>query len=230
MKTLGVIGGVSWESSAAYYRLLNQAVKSRLGSFHSAELVMYSLDFAPVVRLEHEERWDELAMLLIGVAHKLEAAGASALLIASNTLHSVASEVQSQLRIPLLHIADAVAAEVCRAGIKSVGLLGTRFVMEKAFYKERLAASGLEIRIPGPSQRNVVHDIIYDELAAGEIRETSRRKLLEIIHDLIRRGAHGVILGNTELPLLLDASHTSVRLFDSMEIHVNTAVSLALGG
>jgi aspartate racemase len=228
MKTIGVIGGVSWEASAAYYRLLNQAVKSKLGSLHSADLVMYSLDFAPVVRLEHEERWDELAMLLIGVAHRLEAAGASSLLIASNTLHNVASQVQSQLRIPLLHIADAVAAEVRRAGVKSVGLLGTRFVMEKDFYKERLAASGLEITIPPAAERDIVHDIIYNELARGEMKETSRREVLQIMDHLRSKGARGVILGNTELPLLLDATHTSVRLFDSMKIHVNTAVSLAL--
>jgi aspartate racemase len=189
---------------------------------------MYSLDFAPVVKLEHEERWDELAELLVAVAYKLEAAGAIALLIASNTLHNVADQVQSRLSIPLLHIADAVAAEVCRAGITSVGLLGTRFVMEKNFYRERLAAGGLDIAIPAPAERQIIHNIIYNELAAGEVRESSRRQILRIIHSLAVNGANGVILGNTELPLLITPSDTSVRLFDSIEIHVNKAVSLAL--
>ena len=228
MKVIGLIGGVSWESSSEYYRLVNQAVKSRLGSLHSAELIMYSLDFEPLARLEHDGQWDQLATVLIAAAQKLEVAGASFVLIASNTLHKVAQQVQAELGIPLVHIADAMAEAVTRAGVSSVGLLGTRFVMEQGFYRERLAAKGLKIVVPPEEARDFIHDLIYKELALGDIRETSRRGVLEIIDKLAKVGAAGIVLANTELPLLIRAEDTRAMVFDSMAIHVNKAISLAL--
>jgi aspartate racemase len=228
MKTIGLIGGVSWESSAEYYRLINRAVKSRLGALHSAELMMYSLDFEPVARLEHDEQWDQLATVLIAAARKLELAGASFVLIASNTLHKVAPQVQAQLSIPLVHIADAVAEAVTRAEVSTVGLLGTRFVMEQDFYSERLAAHGLKIVVPSEEAREFIHSLIYQELALGEVRETSRHRVLEIIEDLAKAGTAGIVLANTELPLLIRVEETRAMVFDSMAIHVNKAVLLAL--
>ena len=228
MKVIGLIGGVSWESSSEYYCLINQAVKSKLGAFHSAELVMYSLDFEPIARFEHDEDWGQLARVLIAAARKLEIAGASFVLIASNTLHKVAPQVQSQLGIPLVHIADAVAEAVTRAGVSSVGLLGTRFVMEQGFYRGRLAAHGLKIVVPPEEARDFIHSVIYKELALGDIRETSRRGVLEIIEELTKEGAAGIVLANTELPLLIRVEDARGMVFDSMAIHVNKAVSLAL--
>jgi aspartate racemase len=228
MKVIGLIGGVSWESSSEYYRLINQAVKSKLGALHSAELVMCSLDFEPIARLEHDEHWDELATVLVAAPRKVEVAGASFVLIASNTLHKVAPQVQAQLDIPLVHIADAVAEAVTQAGVSSVGLLGTRFVMEQNFYRERLATDGLRIVIPSEEARDFIHGVIYKELALGEIRETSRRMVLEIIEALVREGAGGIVLANTVLPLLIRTEDTRALVFDSMAIHVNKAVSLAL--
>jgi aspartate racemase len=227
MKVIGVIGGVSWESSSEYCRLINQAVKSKLGAMHSAELVMWSLDFEPIARLEHDEQWDQLARVVIAAAQKLEVAGASFVLIASNTLHKVAPQVQAELSIPLVHIADAVAEAVNRAGISSVGLLGTRFVMEQDFYGQRLAAHGLEIMVPPKEARDFIHSVIYNELALGEIRETSRRGVLEIMNALEKAGATGVVLANTELPLLIRSEDARTIVFDSMAIHVDKAVSLA---
>jgi aspartate racemase len=228
MKPVGIIGGVSWESTAEYYRLFNEVVKARVGPEHSAELLIYSLDFAPVARLENEEKWDELASLLIDVGRKLESAGARSLVIASNTLHKVAAQVESKLRIPLVHIADAVAAEIHNTNIKTVGLLGTRFVMEQEFFKERLTARGVNIVIPSEPERALVHNVIFNELVLGEISDDSRCAVLKIIRELTTSGAEGVILACTELPLLIRPSDTPVRLFDSMAIHVNEAVSFAL--
>lgn len=228
MKVIGLIGGVSWESSLEYYRLINQAVKFRLGALHSAELVMYSLDFEPIAQLEHEGKWDQLAALLVAAARKLEVAGASFVLISSNTLHKVAPQVQAQLGIPLVHIADAVAEAVTQAGISSVGILGTRFVMEQGFYRERLAAHGLKIVVPPEEARDFIHGVIYKELALGDIRETSRREVLEIIEALAKAGTEGIVLANTELPLLIRADDAPTMMFDSMAIHVTKTVSLAL--
>ena len=188
---------------------------------------MYSLDFEAIARFEHDEHWDQLATVLITAARKLEVAGASFVLIASNTLHKVAPQVQAQLGIPLVHITDAVAEAVTRAGVSSVGLLGTHFVMEQDFYRERLAAHGLKIVVPPETARDFIHGVIYNELALGDIRETSRRGILEIIEELAKAGA-GIVLANTELPLLIRAEDTRAMVFDSMAIHVNTAVSLAL--
>jgi aspartate racemase len=228
MKPIGIIGGVSWESTAEYYRLFNEAIKSRLGPKHSAELIIYSLDFAPVALLENEEKWDELATLLTAVGQRLESAGAACLVVASNTLHKVASELQANLQIPLVHIADSVANEIQKTDMKTIGLLGTRFVMEQDFFRERLAAGGLSIIVPSVSERAMVHDVIFNELVLGKITDHSRHEVLKIIDQLNAAGAEGVILACTELPLLIRPIDTAIRLFDSMAIHVNEAVSLTL--
>jgi aspartate racemase len=228
MKPVGIIGGVSWESTIEYYRLFNQAVKAQVGPNHSAELLIYSLDFAPVAQLENQEKWDQLATLLIDVGRRLESAGALSLLIASNTLHKIASEVEANLVIPLVHIADTVVSEIRTTDIKTVGLLGTRFVMEQDFFKERLTAKGINVLIPSESQRAFVHDVIFTELVLGAIRDQSRETLLSIVDELTAAGAEGVILACTELPLLIRSSDTTVTLFDSMALHVKEAVARAL--
>lgn len=228
MKVIGLIGGVSWESSLEYYRLINQGVRDRLGPQRSAKLIMYSLDFAPVAQLEHDEKWSDLADLLADVAMRIAQAGANLLIIASNTLHRVAPEVQNHISIPLLHIADAVADEITNAGITCVGLVGTRFVMEQDFYRQRLSDHGLKVVIPDAGGRNEVHRIIYDELATGRVLDTSRQNVLGIINQLEQGGAEAVVLANTELPLLIRPGETSVILFDSLAIHATKAVLKAI--
>jgi len=228
MKIIGLIGGVSWESSAEYCRLINQEVKVRLGSEHSAEMVMYSLDFQPVAQLEHEGKWEELATLLTGAIKRLENAGADFVMVASNTLHKVAVEVQQRINVPLLHIVDATAEEIKKTDISLVGLLGTRFVMEHDFYRERLSGHGISVQIPDQAARDYVHRVIYNELSLGQVIETSKQKILTIIMGLEAAGARAVVLANTELPLLLGSDDTSVRLFDTMAIHARKAVSWAL--
>ena len=230
MKTIGIVGGMSWESSAEYYRLINEKVKIALGPAHSAELVMYSLDFHPVAQLELEERWAELATILITAITRLEKAGAEFVIMASNTVHKIAEAVQPSIHIPLLHIADPTAEEICRTGISTVGLLGTRFVMEQDFYKDHFRAQGINVLVPDQAQRDYVHSVIYNELCAGKLIPESREKLRTIILDLQRAGAECVILACTELPLLIHVEDTSVKLFDTMALHVDKAVTLALEG
>ena len=228
MKTIGIVGGMSWESSAEYYRLINQQVKARLGPPHSAELVIYSLDFEPVARLELDERWEEFAIVLVDAAKCLERAGAEFILLASNTTHKVADDVQAAIEIPLLHIADAAAEAIAAAGIRRVGLLGTEFVMQQDFYRDRLRSRGIDILLPGEAQRTCVHEVIYNELCAGKLLADSKAKLIAIILDLQRAGAQAAVLACTELPLLIRPEDTPVRLFDTMAIHVDKAVTLAL--
>jgi aspartate racemase len=230
MKAIGIIGGMSWESSAEYYRQINEQVKTRLGPAHSAEIVMYSLDFHPVAQLELNEQWSELATLVVAAITRLEKAGAEFVIVASNTVHKVAKVVQPSIRIPLLHIADAAADEISKAGISTVGLLGTRFVMEKDFYKENLQARGIRALAPNRAQREYVHNVIFNELCAGKLIPESREKLQTIILDLQRAGAEAVALACTELPLLIRVEDSPARLFDTMAIHVNKAVTLALEG
>ncbi len=230
MKVIGLIGGVSWESSAEYYRLINQEVKARLGPEHSAEMVMYSLDFQPVAQLEHEDKWDELATLLADAAKRLERAGADFVMVASNTLHRVAVDLQQRINVPLLHIADAAAEEIKQTSISLVGLLETRFVMEQDFYRERLSTHGLKVVVPDQAARDYVHNVIYKELSLGQVLETSRQKILRIITELAAAGPSAVMLANTELPILIGSEDTSVRLFDTMAIHAKKAVAWALKG
>ena len=228
MKTIGIVGGMSWESSAEYYRQLNESIKTKLGPTHSAELMMYSMDFHRAAQLEREEQWTDLATLLIGAITRLEKAGADFVIMASNTAHKVAEVVQRSIEIPLLHIADVTAAEVGREGISTVGLLGTRFVMEQEFYKESFRAQGIDIVIPDRASREYVHNVIFNELCVGKLMPESKKKMQTIILDLQEAGANAVVLACTELPLLIHVDDTSVRLFDTMALHVNKAVTLAL--
>ncbi len=229
MKTIGLLGGMSWESSLAYYRLLNQLVRERLGGMHSARCILYSLDFAEIEALQMHGQWDEAAEILISAAQGLERAGAEGLLICTNTMHKLAGQVQASIAIPLLHIADGTGQAVQGQGLQTVGLLGTRFTMEEAFYRGRLEDKyNLQVLIPEADDRQVVHDVIYDELVQGVINPTSRNAYLDIIDRLVKRGAQGVILGCTEIGLLVKAEHTAIPLFDTTLIHAQAAVDWAL--
>ncbi|HEX2929775.1 MAG TPA: aspartate/glutamate racemase family protein [Candidatus Binatia bacterium] len=228
MKTIGIVGGMSWESSAEYYRQLNEGIKLRLGPTHSAELVMYSMDFHRAAQLEREERWLELASLLISAISRLEKAGADFVMLASNTAHKVAETIQESIQVPLLHIADVAAEAVGREAISTVGLLGTRFVMEQEFYRQSFCARGIEVVIPDRSAREYVHNVIFNELCVGQLIPKSKEALKEIILALQQAGANAVVLACTELPLLIQVEDTPVRLFDTLAIHVNKAVVMAL--
>ena len=229
MKTIGMIGGMSWESSLEYYRLVNEGIKTRLGGLHSAKVLMYSVDFDEIEVQQREGRWDDSARLLAEAARRLEAGGADFFLICTNTMHKVAPEVRAAVNIPLVHIADAAAGEISRLGLARVGLLGTRFTMEQDFMKGYLAdRHGLNVLTPDETARGLVHDIIYDELCLGRVLDESRQKLLGVIQDLKQQGAQGVILGCTELPLLVKASDTDLPLLDTTALHARMAVDTAL--
>lgn len=228
MKTIGLIGGMSWESTQTYYRLINQGVKARLGGLHSARLVLYSVDFAETEALQHRGNWAATAQILGDAARSLAAAGADFLVLCTNTMHKVAPQIEQAVDIPLLHIADATANELHRQGVTRVGLLGTRFTMEQAFYRERLEAQGIRVLIPDAAQRERVHTVIYDELCRGEIRADSKAEYLEIVASLAGQGAQGVVLGCTEIGLLIHADDTEVPLFDTTAIHAEQAVEAAL--
>lgn len=228
MQTIGLIGGMSWESTQTYYRLINQQVRERLGGLHSARLVLYSVDFAEIEALQHRGDWEATAEILGSAARALEAAGADFLVLCTNTMHKVAPQIESTVAIPLLHIADATARVLESDGVTRVGLLGTRFTMEQAFYRERLEARGIEVLLPDEAQREVVHDVIYRELCQGVINPESKAAYLGVVDSLARRGAQGVILGCTEVGLLIQATDTEVRLYDTTAIHAEQAVRLAL--
>jgi aspartate racemase len=229
MKTIGMIGGMSWESSLEYYRIVNETIKIRLGGFHSAKCILYSVDFEEVERLQHLGDWDELTRLMIDAARRLEGAGADFLIICTNTMHKMADEVQEVIRIPILHIVD-VTAEAIRANEEMrVGLLGTKFTMEQDFYKGRLRDKhGLEVLIPGEEERQVVHDILYSELCLGDIKELSKGKFKNIIQNLVDRGAQGVILGCTEIPLIVSQDDYAIPVYDTTRLHAQAAVDFAL--
>ena len=229
MKTIGLLGGMSWESSIEYYRIINQAVKKRLGGLHSAQCLMYSVDFAEIEVLQHAGEWEKLTHMMVNAVRRLEKGGADCLVICTNTMHRMADQIESATRIPLLHIADATADAVKAEGLHIVGLLGTRFTMEGDFYKGRLEKDhGLKVLVPDDNGRENVHRIIYDELVQGEIRETSRQAYLEIIADLQNLGAEGVILGCTEIPLLVKHEDVDIPVFDTTTIHAEAAVKWAL--
>ena len=228
MKTIGLLGGMSWESTELYYRLINQEIRSRLGGLHSAPIVMVSVDFHDIERLQHAGDWAGAADALAAHARKIEAAGADLLLICTNTMHKVADEVQAGIGIPLLHLADATAARVTQQGKRAVGLLGTRFTMEQAFYRGRLERHGLEVIVPTVEDREIVHSVIFDELCVGKVREESRAEYLRIIAALAAAGAEGVIEGCTEIGMLVQQAHTPVPLFDTTAIHAEAAVTEAL--
>jgi aspartate racemase len=229
MKTIGLLGGMSWESTASYYAALNEGVKAQLGDLHSAKLCLYSVDFDEIEKAQHSGDWDKTAEILSEAAKGVEAAGADFLLICTNTMHKVAPEIEKEISIPILHIADATAEVLQADGIKRVGLLGTAFTMEQDFYKGRLTDNfGMEVLIPDETQRKDVHDIIYQELCLGEIKETSRMRYLEIINDLKLKGAEAVILGCTEIALLVKQTDTAVLLYDTTQIHAEKAIVRAL--
>lgn len=229
MKVIGLIGGMSWESTATYYNLINQAVKERLGGLHSAECVLYSVDFAEVADLQRQGKWTKAAQLLAAAAQNVERAGADLVLICTNTMHKVADEIQAGIRVPLLHIVDVTAEKIKQAGIRRVGLLGTRFTMEDDFYRGRLTGQfGLEVITPESEDRETVHRIIYEELCLGNIRTESKARLAGIMGRLGERGAEGIILGCTELGLLSSAKDSRVRLFDTTHLHALAAVEYAL--
>ena len=229
LKVIGLIGGMSWESTVEYYRLINESVKERLGGLHSAKCVLYSVDFAEVEELQRRGQWPQAAQLLAGAAQSVEKAGADFVLICTNTMHKLADTVQAGIGIPLLHIADATAEKVKQAGLQRVGLLGTRFTMEEDFYRGRLASEfGLEVMIPEPKDRETVHRIIYEELCVGTIRPESRGQVADIMSRLVEMGAQGIILGCTELGLLVGAENCHVPLFDTTRIHAQAAVEYAL--
>jgi aspartate racemase len=229
MKTIGLIGGMSWESSIEYYRIINEAVKQRLGGLHSAKCIMHSVDFAEVEPLQHEGRWEEAAEHMVRAAQSVEAAGADFLMLCTNTMHKTAEEIEKGVSIPLLHIADATAEKIKSDGLTKVGLLGTRFTMEDNFYKGRLIERhSLSVLAPDEAQRKIVHQVIYEELCLGEIRPASRQKFAEIMDGLVSQGAEAVILGCTEIGLLVGVDDCRVPVFDTTEIHAEAAVDLAL--
>jgi aspartate racemase len=229
MKTIGLLGGMSWESSIEYYRIINQAVQERLGGLHSARSLMYSVDFAPVAELQAAGRWAEAGELLAGAARQLERGGADFIVLCTNTMHRVAAEIQAALTIPLLHIADPTARAIKAAGLRTVGLLGTRFTMEQDFYSGRLIDNyGLDVRIPDPADREIIHRVIYEELCLGRINPASKQRYLEIMQRLIAAGAEGIILGCTEIDLLIKPGDSAVPLFDTTALHAIAAVEYAL--
>lgn len=229
MKTIGLIGGMSWESSAEYYRLINQQVKARLGGLHSAKILMFSLDFAEIEKLQSQGKWDQAGEILIDAAQRLEKGGADFLLLCTNTMHKLAGDIQKNISIPLLHIADATGLEIKKTTIKKIGLLGTKFTMEQDFYKGRLRDKfGFEVLIPDAADRQMVHDVIYHELCLGIIQPHSKEKYKKIIHNLVNRGVEGVILGCTEISLLINQKDSLVPLFDTTKIHAAAAVDKAL--
>ena len=228
MRTIGLLGGMSWESTCSYYKIINEEVRNRLGALHSAKLVLYSLDFADISELQHRGDWDGATKELIHGAERLSAAGADCLVICTNTMHKVADAVSSAIRIPLLHIADATAQRLNKYKISKVGLLGTRFTMEQDFYRNRLIDKGLEVVIPKEASREIVHKIIYEELCKGQIISNSREQYRSVIKDLIIDGVEGVILGCTEIGMLVDQSDSDVPLFDTTRIHAEAAVEFAL--
>jgi aspartate racemase len=229
MKTIGLIGGMSWESSAEYYRMINEAVRRRLGGFHSARCLMFSVDFAEIEELQRSGRWEDAGNRLADAARRLERGGAELLVLCTNTMHRVADEVAAATEIPFLHIADPTADEIKARGITSVGLLATRYTMEQDFYRGRLSERhGLEVLVPDEPGRSLVHDVIYEELVLGRIEERSRAAYREIMTRLVERGAEAIILGCTEIELLVREDDSTVPLFDTTRIHAERAVELAI--
>jgi aspartate racemase len=229
MKTIGLIGGMSWESSIEYYRIINEATRARLGGLHSAKSVMISVDFAEIEVLQHQGRWAEAAQILADAAQTLETGGADCVVLCTNTMHKAADEIQACISVPFLHIADATGQRVVDAGIARVALLGTRFTMEEDFYRGRLARHyGLQVTVPDAQEREIIHRVIYDELVVGQIRPASRAQFARIIERLVEQGAGGVILGCTEIGLLVHSQDCPVPLFDTTRIHAEAAVAFAL--
>jgi aspartate racemase len=228
VKTIGLLGGMSWESTAEYYRMVNQFTRARLGGLHSAKCVLYSVDFAEIERLQVEGRWSEAGEVLAHAARSVAAAGADILLLCTNTMHKVADQVAAAVTIPLVHLADATADAVRAAGLRRIGLLGTAFTMEQDFYRGRLQSRGLDVRVPDGEGRRIVHRVIYEELCVGIVREESRAAYRSVIGDLVAGGAEGIVLGCTEIELLVRAEDSPVPLFPTARLHAEAAVARAL--
>ncbi len=228
MRTIGLIGGMSWESSAEYYRIINQRVRDRLGPLRSAQLLMYSVDFGPVEQAQHAGRWDDAALILEAAARRLQAGGAECVVLCTNTMHLVAPRIEAAVSIPFLHIADAAGTAAVQAGTLTVGLLGTAFTMEQDFLTSRLAAQGLTVLVPEAQERQAVHRIIYEELCVGVISDASRKVYQAVIQSLAARGAQAIILGCTEIGLLVKPEHSNLPLLDTTELHAQAAVAFAL--
>jgi aspartate racemase len=229
VKTIGLIGGMSWESTVPYYRQINETIKERLGGLHSAKIVLYSVDFHEIERHQHAENWEAAGAILADAARSLEAAGAAFLVLCTNTMHKVASSIEAAVAIPLLHIADPTATEIKRAGHSIVGLLGTRFTTEQVFYRDRLSERhGLQVIVPDSDDRETVHRIIYEELCLGVVNSESRSEYRRIMGRLASRGAQAIILGCTEISLLVDQQDSEIPLFDTAAIHARTAAEEAL--
>ena len=229
MKTIGLIGGMSWESTIPYYRQINETIRERMGGLHSAKIVLYSVDFHEIERLQHAGDWDAAGAILAEAARSLEAAGAAFLVLCTNTMHKVAACIEAAVAIPLLHIADPTAAEIKRAGHSTVGLLGTRFTMEQAFYRDWLSERhGLRVVVPESADRDIVHRIIYEELCLGVVKPESRSAYRRIMKSLASQGAQAIILGCTEISLLVDQQDSEVPLFDTTAIHARMAAEEAL--
>lgn len=229
MKVIGLIGGMSWESTAVYYRLVNEEVRNRLGGLHSARIVLWSVDFADVEELQSADRWDEAGELLADAARRLVAAGAEVVALGTNTMHKVADAITAAVDVPFVHLADVTADAVRSEGLSTVGLLGTAFTMEQDFYRRRLVSHGLDVVVPGPEDRAEVHRIIYEELCLGVVREQSRRSYQQVIAALVADGAQGVVLGCTEIELLIGAADSAVPVFPTTTIHAAAIVDAALG-
>ena len=229
MKTIGFIGGMSWESSAEYYRLANELVRERLGGLHSADCILLSVDFAEIEAMQAAGQWHEAGVRLADAARSLEAAGADLVVLCTNTMHKVSDAIESAVGIPLLHLADATARAVLAEGVTTVGLLGTAFTMEQEFYRDRLGSHGLEVLTPEADARAVVHRVIYEELCVGIVRDESRDEYRRIMAELVASGAQGIILGCTEIELLVGPADAAVPVFPTTRIHVAAAVDAALG-
>jgi aspartate racemase len=229
MKTIGLIGGMSWESSIEYYRIINETAREKLGGLHSAKSLMVTVDFAEIEKLQHEDRWDEAAQILVKCAQDLERGGADCIVLCTNTMHKLADQIIANVNIPFLHIADATAEKIVAAGMKKIGLLGTRFTMEHDFYKGRLIQNfGLDVLVPDKADRDIVHRVIYEELVQGKIVDASRIEYKRIMESLIADGAEGIILGCTEIELLVKQEDSRMPLFPTTSIHAVAAVEFAL--
>lgn len=229
MKTIGLIGGMSWESSLEYYRIINETVKEKLGKLHSAKSLMFSVDFDEIQHLQHIGDWNTLTKIMVDAADRLEKGGADFIVICTNTMHRMVNDIENNVKIPVIHIADATAKKIKEGKIKKVGLLGTKFTMEQDFYKGRLATNhGIDVIIPNDDERNTVHSIIYNELCQGQIKQPSKEQYIKIIEKLKSNGAEGVILGCTEIPLLIKQEDVSIPIFDTTKIHAEMAVDYAL--
>ena len=228
MKVIGLIGGMSWESTVPYYRQVNETIKQQLGGLHSAKVVLYSVDFHEVERLQHAGDWQAAGAMMAEAARALQAAGADFIVLCTNTMHKVAADIEAAVRIPLFHIADPTAREIKHAGLHKVGLLGTRFTMEQTFYTDRLREHGLEVVVPAPADRDIVHRIIYEELCLGRINDASRDEYRRIMADLAAQGAQAIILGCTEISLLVTQADAAVPLFDTTAIHAHSAALFSL--